>query len=75
MSELDARIRKPSPSRFSGNGEGAMEDDGERRPEVSRPLVRLLADMVEASLKRDDRRRLQRVELAPKKSRRNGGPP
>jgi hypothetical protein len=54
---------------------GAMGDDGRQQTAASARLVRILTDMVEEALKRDDRWRLQGVELAPKKSRRNGGPP
>lgn len=46
-----------------------MADDGQR-PAVSRPLVRILADMVEEAVKRDDRGRPQGLESVPKKSRR-----
>jgi len=53
----------------------AVGDNGERRLEVSRPLVRLLADMVEATMKRDTKRQSQGVQWTAKASRRNGGPP
>lgn len=49
-----------------------MADDGQR-PTVSRPLVRLLADMVEAALKRDGEGQADGVESTAIVRRRNDG--
>jgi hypothetical protein len=51
-----------------------MADDGQR-PVVSRPLVRILADMVEAALKRHGEGQAAGVQSTEKERRRNGGSP
>lgn len=53
----------------------SVSDNGQKESPVSRPLVKILADMVEYVLRRDSDGLAGAVESAPKANARNGGSP
>jgi hypothetical protein len=53
-----------------------VSDNGQQEPRINRPLVKILADMVEYALRKDSDGPTSAVESAPKATaRRNGGSP